>query len=74
MQLTPTSTPTKKRTIRDISNTFHDIDAELPLTPTKTPNKKQVFNFSTQQDGEPSCKGSWFLLPQHHHHHQLNHH
>jgi len=63
MQLTPTSTPTKKRTIRDISNTFHDIDAELPLTPTKTPNKKQVFNFSTQQDGEPSCKRKLVFTP-----------
>lgn len=63
MPLTPISTPTKKRTIRDISNTYHDNNVELPLTPTKTPAKKRRLGVDFQQDDEPSCKKKLVFTP-----------
>ncbi|CAX45500.1 DNA replication licensing factor, putative [Candida dubliniensis CD36] len=44
------TTPSKKRTIRDISNT------QLPLTPTKTPTKSKKIRIDDTFDvGKPSC-------------------
>ena len=64
--LTPTSTPTKKRVIRDISNTFlknnKNESIQLPPTPTKTPLKnKRVRDYNDDVDNEnqkefPPCK------------------
>ncbi|KAF6069396.1 hypothetical protein FOB64_003048 [Candida albicans] len=46
------TTPSRKRTIRDISNT------QLPLTPTKTPTKSKklkIDNNNSFDTGKPSC-------------------
>ncbi|KAI5949018.1 CDC6 [Candida theae] len=57
MSLTPISTPTKKRTITDISNTYTTSNkVGLPLTPTKTPTKKQKLDVRSSQVEEPSCR------------------
>ncbi|KAI5967584.1 CDC6 [Candida margitis] len=63
MPLTPVSTPTKKRTIRDISNTYNAKDVQLPLTPTKTPTKKQRLDLQSPSQDEPSCKRKLVFTP-----------
>ena len=52
------NTPSRKRTIRDISNT------QLPLTPTKTPTKvKRIRLDEFQERSKPTCvKKLTFLL------------
>ncbi|KAI3402940.2 CDC6 [Candida oxycetoniae] len=53
--LTPASTPQKKkRTIRDISNTYKD-NVQLPLTPTKTPQSKRL-KLEHSSPSDVSCR------------------
>lgn len=66
MPLTPISTPTKKRTIRDISNTYNDrntSNVDLPLTPTKTPIKKQRLSSLQHNDDDRSCRRKLIFTP-----------
>ncbi|KAI5961451.1 CDC6 [Candida pseudojiufengensis] len=63
--ITPTSTPTKKRTIRDLTNIYRDPSQQIynhhtPLTPTKTPTKKQ--KIFTKSD-DLSCKKKLIFTP-----------
>ncbi|KAI5954683.1 CDC6 [Candida jiufengensis] len=64
--ITPISTPTKKRTIRDISNTYQNSSSQynkdILLTPTKTPNKKQKLS-NILKDNDLSCKKKLIFTP-----------